>query len=71
MQSADEDCDIFRLAYTGDDLYDYLNDAIAEFYLVNKEPIIYEKKILFVDNILSNMANFLFYRCCLNCSTIY
>ncbi|WP_455718982.1 hypothetical protein, partial [Anaerosporobacter sp.] len=41
---ADEDCDIFHLAYTEDDLYNYLEDAIAEYYLANKEPTIYEKK---------------------------
>lgn len=40
----DEDLDILHLAYTEDNLYDYLNDAVAEFYLVNKEPIPYEKQ---------------------------
>ena len=40
----DEECDIFRLAYTEDDIYDYLEDAIAEYYLRNKNPIPYESK---------------------------
>lgn len=39
-----EECDPVKLAYTDDDLYDYLEDAVAEFYLANKEPIPYEKK---------------------------
>lgn len=39
-----DEVDIFRLAYTGDDIYDYLEDAIAEYYLNNKQPIPYTKK---------------------------
>lgn len=41
---SDEEVDVVRLAYAEDDLYDYLEDAIAEFYLVHKDPIPYEKK---------------------------
>lgn len=40
----DDECDIFRLAYTEDDIYDYLEDAIAEYYLSNEIPIPYESK---------------------------
>lgn len=41
---SDDECDIFRLAYTGDDIYDYLEDAIAEYYLNNESLISYENK---------------------------
>lgn len=41
---SDEEVDVVRLAYAEDDLYDYFEDAIAEFYLVHKDPIPYEKK---------------------------
>lgn len=40
----DSECDPIKLAYTDDDLYDYLADAAAEFYLKNKKPIAYEHK---------------------------
>lgn len=40
----DEDVDIIHLAYTKDDLYDYLADAVAEYYLANPNPISYDKK---------------------------
>ena len=40
----DNQVDIFKLAYTDDDIYDYLEDAIAEYYLTNKIPITYEIK---------------------------
>lgn len=40
----EEDCDVLQLAYTDDDLYDYLADATAEFYIAHREPIAYEKK---------------------------
>lgn len=33
--------DVVKLAYTHDDLYDYVEDAIGEFYLANTEPIEY------------------------------
>ncbi|MBQ8780879.1 MAG: hypothetical protein IJZ72_04340 [Oscillospiraceae bacterium] len=41
---SDEDCNPLKLAYVEDDLYDFVNDCIAEFYLSNPEPIPYEKK---------------------------
>ncbi|GAA0084876.1 hypothetical protein UT300007_13150 [Clostridium sp. CTA-7] len=41
---ADSQVDILRLAYTDDDIYDYLEDAIAEYYFANKSPIPYEIK---------------------------
>lgn len=37
----DTSCDIVHLAYVYDDLYDYLDDAIAEYYINHKEPIPY------------------------------
>jgi hypothetical protein len=40
----DNQVDIFKLAYTDDDIYEYLEDAIAEYYLVYKAPISYEMK---------------------------
>lgn len=40
----DDECDPLKLAYTDDDLYYYLYDAIAEFYMANRTPIPYEKK---------------------------
>lgn len=40
----DDDCDPLKLAYTDDDLYYYLYDVVAEYYLANREPIPYEKK---------------------------
>ncbi|WP_055669726.1 hypothetical protein [Desnuesiella massiliensis] len=40
----DDQVDICKLAYTDDDIYDYLEDAIAEYYLVHKAPISYEIK---------------------------
>lgn len=39
-----EECDPVKLAYTDDDLYDYLEDAVAEFYMAYRKPIPYEKK---------------------------
>lgn len=33
--------DPVKLAYVEDDLYDYVEDAIAEFYIANPEPIAY------------------------------
>ena len=44
---SDEECDPARLAYTDDDLYDYIEDAIAEYYIANKEPVPYEAKELY------------------------
>ena len=35
--------DVLKLAYVHDDLYDYAEDAIAEFYMINSEPIVYEQ----------------------------
>ena len=40
----DDQVDICKLAYTDDDIYNYLEDAIAEYYLVHKSPISYEIK---------------------------
>lgn len=40
----DDQVDICKLAYTYDDIYDYLEDAIAEYYLNYKVPILYEHK---------------------------
>ncbi len=40
----DEDCDVLRFAYVDDDLYDYLEDTIAEYYIKYQEPIPYERK---------------------------
>lgn len=40
----DNQVDIFKLAYTDDDIYDYIEDAIAEYYLAYKSPILYEMK---------------------------
>lgn len=40
----DSECDPLKLAYVGHDLYDYLADAAARFYLANREPIAYEHK---------------------------
>lgn len=36
--------DVLKLAYVNDDLYDYLADAVAVFYISNKNPIVYEAK---------------------------
>lgn len=41
---SDNEVDILKLAYTDDDIYDYLSDAIAEYYLAHKTPISYEIK---------------------------
>ena len=41
---SDDQVDIFKLAYTDNDIYDYLEDAIVEYYLVHKVPISYEIK---------------------------
>ncbi|GAA0077655.1 hypothetical protein UT300005_20330 [Clostridium sp. CTA-5] len=41
---SNDQVDIFKLAYTDDDIYNYLEDSIAEYYLVNKAPILYEIK---------------------------
>lgn len=40
----DNQVDIFKLAYTDDDIYDYLEDAIAAYYLTHSTPISYEIK---------------------------
>lgn len=47
---SDDEVEIIKLAYVDDDLYSYLEDAVAEFYLNNKELIPYEKEILFTGN---------------------
>lgn len=41
---SDNQVDILKLAYTDDDIYDYLSDAIAEYYLAYNTPISYEIK---------------------------
>lgn len=40
----DDDCDPVKLAYTDDDIYNYIDDAVAEFALSHPNPIPYEKK---------------------------
>ncbi len=41
---SDSEVDPVKLAYTDDDLYDFLADAAARFYLKNKNPIAYGHK---------------------------
>lgn len=38
-----EDADASRLAYTGEDVYDFIEDYIAEFYIANQDLIPYQK----------------------------
>lgn len=38
-----DEVDVFYLAYINDDIYNYICDAIAEFYMKNKKPIMHEK----------------------------
>lgn len=40
----DNEVDIMKLAYTDDDIYEYIEDAIGEYYLSNSEPIAYDIK---------------------------
>jgi len=39
----EDEVDVFRIAYVHEDLYDYIEDAIAEFYIKNEEMIPYKK----------------------------
>lgn len=40
----DEDCDPVKLAYVGEDIYDYIEDMIAEYAEANPAPIPYQKQ---------------------------
>lgn len=40
----DDEVDILKLAYTDDDIYAYLEDVVADYYLAHKAPISYEIK---------------------------
>jgi len=40
---SEKDVDMNRIAHTGEDVYDFIEDYIAEFYIANRTPIPYEK----------------------------